>query len=143
LTANPAGRSPRRTFPNRHCQSSASSKYRPTNRLIHTYKEPRRVPHLASHRHGRTSLLPRASKHHRPTTIVGRCPTPRSRLPGLSSTEVREGIGSPRPPLRFHHLLAVAMAGSAANRRRPAVQSRSPPLLCFGSRGGGRRRLFS
>jgi hypothetical protein len=72
LAANPASRSLHRTFPNRHCRSSASSKYRPSNRLTLAISSPGHSP-VHPHHHDR-ALLPLA--HRSAAALSAAIPSP-------------------------------------------------------------------
>jgi hypothetical protein len=101
LTANPAGRSPRRTFPNHHCRSSPSSKNLPPNRLSAPINRGRQLlgsPRTTTTEH--SSLLHTGAPPPL-SAATSSPPHPWSRICEQPEDKVSTGIDFPCRPLRF------------------------------------------
>jgi hypothetical protein len=98
----------------------------PSNRLPAHIKGPAWLPTLPRTATAESPCFPELPTTTTATTIVGRRPTPRSRLHEPSLTKVREGIDSPRPPLHFPPIPGRCRPRGAANCRRPGPPASLP-----------------
>jgi hypothetical protein len=139
LTANPAGRSPRRTFLNHHCRSSPSSKNLPPNRLSAPINRGRQL--LGSPRTTTTELS---------SLLYTGAPPPQAPPPPVrpfvepplraARAQGEHGDRFPLPSSPFCPNFRPSPSMRQSASALPAGRQVVPPF-CFGSKGG-RRRAF-